>query len=145
MNWNAVSKIAGGITAAAVLYNAHGVGKKMSEEHVKEKAAHRMIYFYVPSRRTDDRNEITNKLKDWYFRVNADWNLPDKINAFTGYIKGAFTQMASDVIPAILATGALLTKKCPKLFTGGLLLYGIKYFICDVMDIGRPNNLHSEE
>lgn len=145
MNWNVVSKIAGGVTAAAVLYNAHDVGKKMSEEYVKERGAERMLHFYGPSRRTDDRNATTSKLKDFYFRVNADWNLPDKINAGIGYVKGAFLQMAADVIPAALATGALLTKKFSKLFTAGLALYGIKYLVCDVMDVGRPNHLHSSE
>lgn len=145
MNWNVASKIAGGITAAAVLYNAHDVGKKTSEEYVKERCAKRMLHYYMPSRRVDDRNAMTSKLKDEYFRLNADWNLPDKINAGIGYFKGAFTQMAIDIIPAALATGALLTKKFSKIFTAGLIAYGIKYLVCDVMDIGRPNNLRSHD
>ena len=49
--------------------------------------------------------------------------------------------MASDIVPAVLATGALLGKKSSKFFGIGLLIYGIKYLIFDVMDLGRPNHL----
>ncbi len=142
--WNVASKIAGGIAAGCVLYNAHHSGVRVSEEHVKEKAANRLSYLYVNSRRMEDGSTITSRLKDKYFKTNADWNFPDKINAFTGYISGAFNQMAYDVIPAILATGALISKKYSKVFGAGLLAYGIKYLFCDVLDLGRPNHLRSE-
>lgn len=139
------SKIAGGLAAGYVLYNAHYAGKMSSAENVKRKAANRIGSYYMDSRRMEDRSIITSKLKDTYFRSNADWNLPDKINAVTGYIGGAFSQMAADVIPAGLATGALLSKKYAKYFGLGLLGYGIKYLICDVMDLGRPNYLKSND
>ncbi len=142
--WNIAAKVAGTITAGMVLYNAHDVGKKHSEEKVKEKTAARLTKLYVRSRRMEDLSETTSKLKDWYFKTNADWNFPDKINAITGYFSGAFKQMTSDVVPAILATGALLSKKMAKVFSIGLLLYGIKYLLFDVIDIGRPNRLKGE-
>lgn len=138
---NIATKTAGGLVAGLVLYNAHSVGKKVSKENVKECCANRMTSFYMKSRRMEDRSAVTNKLKDWYFRTNADWNLPDKFNAVTGYVKGAFTQIASDIIPAVLATGALLSKKAGKFFAAGLGIYAIKYLLCDVMDIGRTNHL----
>ena len=141
--WNIASKIAGGLTAGIVLYNAHDVGKKTSAEHIKHSSAERLTDIYMRSRRMEDLNETTSKLKDFYFRSNADWNLPDKFNAVTGYISGAFKQMASDVIQAILATGALLSKKGAKWFGAGLGIYAIKYLICDVLDFGRPNHLKS--
>ena len=93
----------------------------------------------------EDRNISTSRLKDWFFRTNADWNFPDKVNAFTGYISGAFKQITYDVIPAALATGALLSKKYSKYFGIGLLAYGIKYLLCDVMDIGKPNYLKTND
>ena len=139
--WNVAAKVAGTLTAGMVLYNAHDVGKKHSEEAVKEKSAARLSKIYMRSRRMEDLSESTSKLKDWYFRTNADWNLPDKINAITGYVSGAFQQMASDVVPAALATGALISKKFAKVFSIGLLLYGIKYLLFDVIDIGRTNHL----
>ena len=142
--WNIAAKVAGTITAGMVLYNAHNVCKKHSEEKVKEKTAARLTKLYVRSRRMEDLSETTSKLKDWYFKTNADWNFPDKINAITGYFSGAFKQMTSDVVPAILATGALLSKKMAKVFSIGLLLYGIKYLLFDVIDIGRPNRLKGE-
>ena len=52
--------------------------------------------------------------------------------------------MASDVVPAALATGALISKKFAKVFSIGLLLYGIKYLLFDVIDIGRPDHLKGE-
>ncbi len=145
MNWNVASKIAGGLTAAYVLYNANYTGRKVSAENVKRKAANRMLHYYIPSRRMEDRNISTSRLKDWFFRTNADWNFPDKVNAFTGYISGAFKQITYDVIPAALATGALLSKKYSKYFGIGLLAYGIKYLLCDVMDIGKPNYLKTND
>ena len=79
--WNVAAKIAGGVVAGAVLYNAHDVGKKTSAEHVKEAAANRLTGIYMRSRRMEDLSETTSKLKDKYFRDNADWNFPDKFNA----------------------------------------------------------------
>lgn len=142
--WNVAAKVAGTITAGMVLYNAHDVGKKHSAEAVKEKSAKRLTNIYMRSRRMEDLSETTSKLKDWYFKSNADWNLPDKINAIKGYFSGAFEQLTSDIVPAALATGALLSKKLAKVFSIGLLLYGIKYLICDVIDVGRPNHLKGE-
>ena len=143
--WNVASKIAGGLTAGMVLYNAHDVGKKHSEEHVKMTSSERLTKLYMRSRRVDDLNPTTSKLKDKYFLSNADWNLPDKFHAVTGYVKGAFEPKASDPIPASLATGALLSKKHSKIFGAGLVIYGIKYLICDVLDLGRPNYLKGSE
>ena len=142
--WNIAAKVAGTLTAGMVLYNAHDVGKKHSAEAVKEKTAQRLTNIYMRSRRMEDLSETTSKLKDWYFKSNADWNLPDKINAVKGYLSGAFEQITSDVVPPILATGALLSKKLAKVFTIGMLLYGIKYILFDVIDIGRPNHLKGE-
>lgn len=138
---NIATKAAGGIVGGMVLYNAHHVGKEVSKEHVKECCAERMTSCYIKSRRMEDRSAITSKLKDWYFRTNADWNLPDKINSVAGYVSGVFSQVANDIIPAALATGALLSKKAGKFCAIGLGLYAIKYMLCDVMDIGRKNHL----
>lgn len=142
---NVASKIAGGLAAGYVLYNANYAGTKVSAENVKRKAADRLGGYYMDSRRMEDRSIVTSKLKDTYFRSNADWNFPDKINALTGYIGGAFEQMASDIVPAALATGALISKKYAKYFGAGLALYGAKYLVCDVMDVGRPNYLKTNE
>lgn len=142
--WNIAAKVAGTLTAGMVLYNAHDVGKKHAAENIKIRSSERLTDLFTRSRKIDDRNITTSKLKDWYFRSNADWSLPDKINGITGYISGAFSQMAMDVVPAALATGALLSKKLSKVFTIGLLLYGIKYLVCDVIDVGRVNHLKSD-
>lgn len=141
--WNIAAKIAGGLTAGMVLYNANNVGVKHSAENVKIRSAERLTDIYSVSRKLDDRNITTSRLKDKYFRDNADWSLPDKINAVTGYVSGAFSQLASDIVPAAIATGLLVSNKFSKVLLGALSLYGLKYMICDVMDIGRPNNLKS--
>ena len=139
--WNVASRIVGGIAAAGVLYNAHYAGSKGSAENIKLKQADRVGKYYFDSRKSEDRSILTSKLKDEYFRANADWNLPDKFNALTGYVGGAFKQLAQNIIPAGLATGALLSKNYAKFFGAGLGIYAIKYLICDVMDLGRPNYL----
>lgn len=141
--WNIAAKVAGTLTAGMVLYDAHDVAKKSAAENVKIKNSERMTDLFVRSRKLDDRNITTSKLKDWYFRSNADWSFPEKIYAASGYVSGLFSQMAADVVPTALATGALLSKRLSKVFTLGLLAYGIKYLLCDVIDIGRVNNLKS--
>ena len=142
INWGKIAtKIGGGLAAGLVAYNAHQTAKRVSAENVKISAANRTTAYYMDSRRMEDRGAVTNGLKDWYFRTNVDWNLPDKFNAVTGYIKGGFQQIASDIVPAVLATGALLGKGASKFFGIGLLLYGIKYLLCDVIDIGKINHL----
>ena len=128
--WNIASRIVGGIAAAGVLYNAHYAGSKGSAENVKLRQADRICKYYTTSRKSEDRSVLTSKLKDEYFRANADWNLPDKFNAVTGYVGSAFKQMAQDIIPATLATGALLSKKYAKFFGAALGVYAIKYLIC---------------
>lgn len=137
------SRIAGAAVAGVVLYNANDAGIKHSAESIKINGAERLTDEYFKSRRMEDRSITTSKLKDSLFRDNADWSLPDKINGLTGYFSGAFTQAVYDVIPAVLATGALVSKKYAKYFGAGLGLYAIKYLICDVMDIGRINHLKS--
>jgi len=140
-NFNLLAKIAGGVTAGLVLYSTHKTAKRISAEHVKTCAADRMTKHYMESRRADNRGPVTSGLKDWVFKENASMNLPDTFNAVTGYCKGAFQQLASNIVPAALATGALLGKGLSKFFGAGLLVYGVKYLLCDVLGIGRINNL----
>lgn len=139
--WKIASRIMGGVAAAGVLYNAHYAGSKGSVENVKIKQANRIRDYYIPSRRVDDRSKLTSDLKDSYFRMQTDWNLPEKFYTLTGYVKSSFAQLAEDIVPATLATGALISKNYSKFFGIGLLAYGVKYLICDVMDWGRPNYL----
>lgn len=139
--WNLVAKIAGGLTAGLVTYNAHKTGKNVAAENVKIRAANRVTYDYINSRRLEDRSTVTNNLKNWYFRKKANWSLPDKINGLCGYCKGGFKQLTDDIVPALLATGALFGKGMSKYFGIGLLIYGIKYILTDVIDIGRVNQL----
>ena len=139
--WNIAAKIAGGLTAGLVGYNAHQTAKRISAENVKISAGNRVTRDFVNSRRMEDRSAVTNGLKDWYFRYKTDWNIPDKFNAVTGYLKGGFQQLSNDIVPALLATGTIFGKGLSKYFGIGLLLYGIKYLVCAVMDIGRINHL----
>ena len=135
------SKILGGAVAAAVVYDAHKIGVRGSAEHVKIRQASRIRDTFLPSTRSESRSDLTSNLKDKYARFHLEWNLPDKFNAVVGYVKHSFNQLAEHIIPATLATGALLSKNYSKFFGAGLLVYGLKYLVCDVMDIGRPNYL----
>ena len=139
--WNIVSKVLGGVAAAGIAYDSHYVGKKCSSENVKIKQANRISDVYMPSRRLENRSKLTSDLKDKYFRFHLNLHIFDKINAATGYIKGAFKQLADNIIPASLATGALLSRNYSKLFGIGLIAYGLKYLITDVVDVGRINHL----
>lgn len=140
---NIAAKIAGGLTAGLLLYDSHKVGVNHSAENIKIRSAERLTDVYTRSRRMEDRSPVTSSLKDRYFRDHADWNFADKVNGFTGYIKGGFDQLARNIVPAALATGTLLSKNYAKYFGAGLVAYGIKYLLCDVIDIGRVNHLKS--
>ena len=139
--WNIASKILGGIAAAGIAYDAHYVGVKSSAENVKIRQANRLQDAYIPSRRQETRSKLTSDLKDKYFRFHTNWGLLDKFNAIGGYVKGSFGQLAEHIVPATLATGALLSKNYSKFFGIGLIAYAVKYLLFDVMDIGRTNYL----
>jgi hypothetical protein len=135
------SKILGGVAAGCVLYNAHKAGKINSNESIKNTQANRTFSLYTNSRKMQNRDFLTSNLKDYYFKKSSDWSFPEKLSAIGGYIKGAFSQMADDVVPAVLATGTLLSKRFSKFFGVALGIYALKYLIFDVIDIGRPKYL----
>lgn len=140
MNINAgkiLTKLAGAATAGLVLYDSHKVGTMTSQQEIKRGIGDRLPDSYIASRRQNSKSFVTSNLKDKLFREQVNFGVPDKINSVIGYLKGGFDQLASNIVPAVLATGALVKNKFSKAFGVGLGVYAAYYIISNVLNVGR--------
>lgn len=138
MNTAKILTITAGIIGAGLVgYDAHKTGVMTSQQNIKERIAGRLPDHYISSRRQDSTSTVTSNLRDGIFRHKSNWSLPDKINAVTGYAKGAFNQLAEDIVPAVLATGALVKNRFSKHFAIGLGVCGTYYLLSNLLDWGR--------
>lgn len=128
---------AGVIGAGFVLYDSHKAGVMISQQHIKEMIGGRMPDQYIRSRRQDDLSTVTSNLRNRIFKERANMSFPDKVNAVTGYVKGAFNQLASNIVPALLVTGSLVKNKFNKQFGIGLGVYTAYYLLSNILDWGR--------
>ena len=80
---------------------------------------------------------VTSNFRDKIFAERVNFDLPDKINGITGYVKGAFEQLAYNIVPALLATGALVKNRFSKACGIGLGVYGIYYALSNILDTGK--------
>lgn len=138
MNVGKILTTAGGILGAGfVLYDSHKTGVMVSQQNIKEKIGGRLPDQYIRSRRQEDMSFIRSNLRNRIFRDRANMSFPDKINAVTGYLKGAFNQLASNIVPALLVTGTLVKNKFNKQFGIGLGIYAAYYVLDNIFDWGR--------
>ena len=134
---NILTKTAGIAAAGLVLYDSHKAGKMVSQQEIKLGIADRLPDQYIRSRRQEDMSTITSNFRDKIFATRVNFDLPDKINGITGYAKGAFEQLTCNIIPAVLATGALVKNRFSKFFGIGLGVYAAYYALDNVLDAGR--------
>lgn len=136
-----ISKIAGAAAAGIMLYDANTAGVKRSRKEQISSTANRLPDEYVNSMRMDTASATGNVLKKKYFQ----WQLGQGYNEFFagigGYFKGLVGNLVDNVVPAALATGALVLKKGNKACAAGLALCGVKYLLSDIMGIGKPKPL----
>ncbi len=137
---NLLTKAIGLTGAGVILYDMHNAGKMLSQHEIKNGIGSRLPDAYISSRRQETFSTVTSKIKDRVFAEHVNFALPDRINAVTGYLKGAFNQLSSDIVPAILATGALIKNKFSGAFAAGLGIYSIYYLLGNVFNIGRINH-----
>ena len=140
---NLLTKAIGIAGAGIVLQDGHIAGHMMSQHDIQHAIGARLPEAYIASRRQETLSTVTSKLKDRIFAERVNFALPDRVNAVLGYVKGAFNQLSSDIVPALLATGALVKNKFSKVFAAGLGLYSIYYILGNIFDIGRIK--HFEE
>lgn len=139
------SKAVGSVTAALVLYDAHKNGAMTGTMNAKRNIAGTMVDQYVQSNHISKSSAVEMNAKKTWFRFVMDNNIKESIDATVGYVSGVCKSFVSDVIPAALATGALMmNKKGSKLCGLGLLAYGAKYLFYDVMTLGKRDYLKED-
>ncbi len=138
------SKGLGVLTAGLVLYDAHKNGLMTGVRNAKSNISDTIVDQYINSNNISKVSTVELNTKKTWFRFIMDNNVKEAVDSSLGYVKGAWDSFVSDIIPATLATGAILSKKnskSGKLFGLGLVAYGVKYMLYDVMGIGKRRYL----
>ena len=138
------SKGLGVLTAGLVLYDAHKNGLMTGVRNAKSNISDTIVDQYINSNNISKVSTVELNTKKTWFRFIMDNNVKEAVDSSLGYVKGAWDSFVSDIIPAALATGAILSKKnstSGKLFGLGLVAYGVKYMLYDVMGIGKRRYL----
>ena len=138
------SKGLGALTAGLVLYDAHKHGMIMGTMHSKSNLSSNIADEYINAHNISKVSSVEMNAKKSWFRFVMDNNIKESIDASLGYVKGCWESFVSDLVPATLATGALLSKKNSvfgKICGLGLVAYGVKYLIYDIMGIGKRKYL----
>jgi len=143
--YSVASRAIGAVTAGLVLYDAHKNGTINGTTNAKNNIANTLVDQYVQSNQINKVSSVDMNAKKAWFRYMLDSNIKEPFDATLGYISGVFKSLTTDIIPAALATGALLLSKkdgvSGKLCGLGLLAYGAKYLLYDVMSIGKRDYL----
>ncbi len=138
------SKGLGVLTAGLVVYDAHKNGVITGSRNAKTNLSNTIVDEYINANNISKVSTVEMNAKKSWLRFVMDNNIKESIDSACGYVKGVWNSFVSDIIPAALATGALLSKKNGLLGKAcgiGLVAYGAKYLIYDVMGIGRKKYL----
>lgn len=139
------SRAIGTLAAGLVLYDAHKNGTIGATMKTKQSIANTLVDEYVQSNQIGTVSTVEMTAKKAWFRHVLDNKIKEPLNATAGYVSGFCKSFVNDVIPAALATGALLLSKkdgiTGKLCGLGLLMYGAKYLLYDVMSVGKRDYL----
>ena len=138
------SKGLGVLTAGLVIYDAHKNGLINGPQIAKTNIANTMVDEYINANSISKVSSVEMNAKKSWFRFVMDNNIREAIDSSLGYIKGVWQSFVSDIIPAALATGAILSKKngiTSKVCGVGLVLHGIKYLIYDIAGVGKHKYL----
>ena len=131
-------KTTGVIGAGLVIYDMHKSGVSKSQMSIKKGIAKRLPDAYNQSRKQEGMSTLNSEVHDYVFNESVNNSVPDKINGVKGYLKGAFFQLASSIIPATFATLALLKGKViSSVGAIGLAVYGAGSVLFNVLDIGK--------
>ncbi|MDD3236486.1 MAG: hypothetical protein PHV37_00130 [Candidatus Gastranaerophilales bacterium] len=139
--YSIISKGIGAAAAGMMLYDAGRAGVVNSAKTQKCYTADRLPDQYINSMRMNDNSAIGNKLKKGLFKWQMDDNIGEFFSSIGGFFSGAGTSLVSNVIPAALATGAIMFKKAGKFCGLGLLACGAKYLLYDVLNVGKPKQI----
>ena len=137
----AISRLLGIATAGVMLYNAGARGSRESTKMQTAVSANRISDEYYKSMRMDGYDEFGNSLKKTFFGWSLGWGLPEFKSSIKGFVGGAVSSLSDNIIPAVLATGAILSKgRFSKVCGVGLLISGVQYVATNIMGIGKPKS-----
>lgn len=143
--YSLASRAIGALTAGLVLYDSHKNGTISATMKTKQAIASNLVDEYVQSNQIGTVSTVEMTAKKAWFRHALDNKIKEPFNAVKGYVSGFCKSFVNDVIPASLATGALLLSKkdgiAGKMCGLGLLIYGAKYLLYDVMSVGKRDYL----
>ena len=134
----------GALSAGLVAYDAHKHGVTMGTMHSKSNLAANMTDEYINAHSISKVSSVELNAKKSWFRFVMDNNIKESIDTALGYVKGCWESFVSELVPATLATGALLSKKNSvfgKVCGLGLVIYGAKYLVYDVIGFGKRKYL----
>lgn len=138
------SKGLGVLTAGLVVYDAHKNGMITGSRNAKSNLADTIVDEYINTSRISKVSTVEMNAKKSWLRFVMDNNIKESFDSVCGYLKGVWDSFVSDIVPAALATGAILSKRnglTGKLCGIGLVAYGAKYLVFDVMGIGKRKYL----
>ena len=136
-----IAKTLGTATLGLVCYDAVKRGCWKGKMDYTNGTANWMIRVNEDSQLLDNhsatRGGAKNKFDSWFIKTK----IGPSMAGLVGFIKGACSSVVDNVLPFALATGALCFKKCDKFCAIGLGLYAAKYFIHDMLGVGKPHYL----
>lgn len=137
-----VSKGIGIIAAGMILHDAHKVGKAVRNVNRKSRVADNITDEYMNNRKMPNFNLSLMNAKNHVLRFKLDNNFPELGYGVEGYIKGFKIIVTDNILPALLATGAILSGKfAGRMCALGLLLYGAKILLYDVLSVSKPKQV----
>ncbi len=137
------SKILGAAVLGTIAIDAHRVGKSGSRSNQNNKLPNDLVDTYINSRKQEHYSSLGTSMKKWYVDKKMKTHLFSDWYSVNGYCSGYIKHLKDSVIPLGLAAGALCLKNTGSKVSAALLgIYGIKYFIFDVLQFGRPKYLN---
>lgn len=135
-------KGAGAITVGLIGYDAYKRGCWKSKMDTKLLTADMVQHVHNTSQLLDMNSQVRSDAKNGFHQWFLGTKIPTFITSIAGFVKGALTSMADNVVPLALATGALMFKGGMSKFCGiGLGLYAAHFFLTELCGIGKPDYL----
>lgn len=131
----------------AVLYDAHQYGKIQARTSGKNQLADSACDAYMGSTTLNSTSTIDSKLQNARFKAEMNGSIFGGIRRgfaqAKGYIKGAMTSLAENIVPLALSAGTLITGgPVSKVCAAATAIYGAVRATTVAFGIGKPNPLN---
>lgn len=137
-----IAKLAvGGGGLALVAYDAHCYGKAQATNVARTIKTDVLAKQAIADTKMDSPSVVKTKIRKGIFNFYAQERFTDFFTNGAGYVKGAFSMLAQNVIPLGLSVGTLVTKGlASKLCGAGLIAYGGIYLLQEFFGIGKSEH-----